>query len=110
MVPSPWTSASDAISFPLAPALPMLSIMDGSLPPGLEQFATDAVASGRFESHDDALAAGLVLLREEDAEVASFVASLDAAKEEGERLGFRSIEEVMRKADALLDELDRARE
>ena len=106
---SPRSSAPAAISFPLAPALLMISAMDGSLPPGLEQFATEAVASGRFESHDDALAAGLVLLQDTDAEVAAFVASLDAAKEEGERLGFATIEEVMRETDAQLEEMARRR-
>ena len=122
MVTSPWGSVPDAISFPLGPALPMILSMDGiTLPPELDQFATEAVASGRYRSRDEVIAAGLSLLQEadaavtgffeslDDAEVAAFAASLEAAEAEGERIGFRSIDDVMRDTDLLLDELDRQR-
>lgn len=96
--------------------------MDGTaLPPELDRFAVEAVASGRYASRDEVIAAGLSLLRDADAEMASFIgsldaaeltafgASLDAAEAEGERLGFRSVDDVMRDADLMLDELDRRR-
>ena len=114
--------SSGAISFPIAPGPLMISSMDGTiLPPELETYATEAVASGRYRSRNEVIAAGLSLLREADAEVASvvgsldaadlaaFAASLDVAEAEGERLGFRSIDDVMRDADMMLDELDRRR-
>ena len=119
---SSGASPASAISFAPAPALRMLSAMDGiTLPPELDQFATEAVASGRYGSRDDVVAAGLSLLRQADAEVtgffgslddaqmAAFAASLDAAEAEGERLGFATIEEVMRETDAQLEEMARRR-
>ena len=38
----------------------------------------------------------------DDAEMAAFAASLDAAEAEGERLGFATIEEVMRETDLVV--------
>ena len=83
--------------------------MDTVLPPELEQFAADAVASGRFGSRDEMVVAAVALLRQEDAELAAFAESLDAAEAEGERLGFATLEEVMRETDVQLEELARKR-
>jgi len=42
--------------------------MDGiTLPPDLERFATEAVAAGRYRNLDDVLAAGVGLLRRQEA-------------------------------------------
>jgi hypothetical protein len=51
----------------------------------------------------------MTLLQEADAELAAFVVSLDAAKAEGERDGFFTIEEVMREADAIIEEAEKDR-
>ena len=102
-------AAPGAFSFSLASTLPMLSFMDGSLPPELEQFAAEAVASGRFESRDDVIAAGLNLLRQEEAGLVAFAWTLDGAEAEGERLGFSTLEEVMRETDAQIEEMSRRR-
>ena len=80
-----------------------------TLPPDLERFAEEAVASGRFQDVGEVVRAGLSLLQQSEAEVGAFVASLDEAEAEGERLGFRSLEDVMRNADALLEERARNR-
>ena len=80
-----------------------------TLPPDLEQFAEEAVAKGRFRDLDEVVRAGLSLLQQSEAELAVFVGSLDAAKAEGERTGFRSVDEAMREADTLIEEMARAR-
>ena len=75
-----------------------------TLPPDLERFADEVVAAGRFADVSEVVRAGLSLLQQSDAELVAFAASLDAAQAEGERIGFRSLDEVMRDADALLEE------
>jgi putative addiction module CopG family antidote len=73
----------------------MLVAMDPvTLPPELERFAADAVAAGRFRDLSDVVAAGVDLLRRAEAERAAFVASLEAARAEGERDGLLTLEEV----------------
>src|SRR4051812_1919864 len=67
-----------------------------SLPSELERFAADAVATGRYTSVTDVVAAALSLLRQSDAELMSFIQSLVDAAAEGERDGFLSADEVHR--------------
>jgi len=78
---------------------------DVTLPPELERFAEQAVASGRYRDMSDALAAGLRLLRRQEQARAAFNASLEAAEAEGEREGFFTIDEVHREINDLIDEL-----
>ena len=73
-----------------------------TLPPELERFAAEAVASGRYRDVSDVLSAGLRLLQQADAEVAAFVASLEAAREEANRDGWHSLDEVMAEADRII--------
>ena len=73
-----------------------------TLPPELERFAAEAVASGRYRDVTDVVAAGLKLLRQSEAEVAAFVASLEAARAEAERDGWHSLDDVMAEADRII--------
>jgi putative addiction module CopG family antidote len=75
---------------------------DVTLPPELERFASEAVAAGRYRDLSDALAAGLKLLRQAEAEVVAFVASLEAARKESDRDGWCSLDEVMAEADQII--------
>lgn len=67
---------------------------DITLTPDLERFATEAVAAGRYRDMSEVVRAGLSLLKQAEAEVAEFVASLEAARDEGERDGFLSAAQV----------------
>ena len=77
------------------------------LPPELERFAAEAVASGRYRDISDVVRAGLSLLREREAEVAAFAASLEAARAEADRDGFVTIDELAAELDAIIDEATR---
>lgn len=82
--------------------------MDGfTLPPDLEQFAADAVASGRFRDVGDVVRAGLDMVRRRETARADFIASLDAAQVEGERDGTFSIDEVAAELDGIIAEAER---
>jgi putative addiction module CopG family antidote len=73
----------------------MLCAMDDiTLTPDLERFATEAVAAGRYRDMSEVVRAGLSLLKQAEAEVAEFVASLEEARAEGERDGFLSAAQV----------------
>ena len=80
-----------------------------TLPAELERFAAEAVASGRYRDVADVVAAGLNLLQRAEAARAEFNASLEEAEAEGERDGFRTIDEVHREISELIEEMDRAR-
>jgi putative addiction module CopG family antidote len=67
---------------------------DITLTPELERFAAEAVAAGRYRDMSELVQAGLSLLKQAEAEVADFVASLDEARAEGERDGFLSAAQV----------------
>jgi putative addiction module CopG family antidote len=75
---------------------------DVTLPPELERFAAEAVAAGRYRDMSHALAAGLRLLQQAEAEVAAFVASLETAREEANDDGWHSLDEVMAEADQII--------
>ena len=77
--------------------------MDGvTLPPDLEQFAADAVAAGRFRDVSEVVAAALVLLRRQDAARAELLASVVAAEQKGDRLGYLSLEAIEREMDQVI--------
>jgi Arc/MetJ-type ribon-helix-helix transcriptional regulator len=75
------------------------------LPPELQRFADEAVASGRFADTADLFRAAVSLLQKFEAERAEFAASLEAAQAEGDRDGFLTIEESMRDIDALIEDM-----
>lgn len=69
--------------------------MDGiTLPPDLEQFAVEAVASGRFQTVDEVVRTGVELLKRQEQARAELLASVLAAEEEGDRLGYLTGDEV----------------
>ena len=75
------------------------------LPPDLEQFAAEAVAAGRYRNVGEVVAAGVGLLRRTQARQEELLASVTAAEAQGERHGFLTIDEVMKDADALIEEM-----
>ena len=80
-----------------------------TLPPDLEQFATEAVAAGRYRDTADVVRAGVKLLQRAEAEVAEFVASLETAREEANRDGWVSLDEMLAEMDQIIRETaDRA--
>jgi putative addiction module CopG family antidote len=81
---------------------------DMSLPPELERFANEAIASGRYRDRAELLAASVSLLRQAEAERAAFIKTLEDAEAEAEREGWHTIDEVHAEMSALIDELDRA--
>jgi len=77
-----------------------------TLPPELEQFAEEAVASPICPP---SWRPGWVWLQRKEQARAAFNASLAAAEAEGEQEGFVTIEEVHQEINELIDDLDRAR-
>ena len=76
-----------------------------TLSPELERFADEVVANGRYRDLDEVVRTGLTLLRQAEAEWDAFIASLEATRAKAERDGFFTIDEVMRDANALVEEL-----
>lgn len=84
--------------------------MDGlALPPDLEQFVTEAVASGRFRDAEDVVRTGIDLIRRRETARADFIASLEAAQRESEKNGFHSLGEVLTELDDIIAHEERAR-
>jgi putative addiction module CopG family antidote len=75
-----------------------------TLPPGLEQFATEAVAAGRYRNVAEVVVSALDLLQHAEASSAALIASLDAAQDEGRRVGFVSVEEMERATGAIIED------
>lgn len=65
-----------------------------SLPPELEQFAAEAVAAGRYRDTAEVVRAGVELLRRRDQARAELLASVVAAKNEGDRDGYLTADDV----------------
>ena len=69
--------------------------MDGiTLPPDLEQFVAEEVAAGHYRDLDDVVRAGVDLLRQRAQARAELLASVLAAQEEGDRVGYLTGDEV----------------
>ena len=64
------------------------------LPADLEEFAAEAVASGRYRDRAEMLVAGMSLLQRQERARADLLASVLAAKEEGDRDGYLTGDEV----------------
>jgi antitoxin ParD1/3/4 len=62
-----------------------------NLTPELERFGRACVENGRFNNVSDVVRSGLRILQEAEARRSAFVASLEAAREEGLREGFATI-------------------
>ena len=79
------------------------------LPPDLEQFAAEAVASGHYRDTADVVRAGLNLVRRRDTARADFIASLEAAQRDGEQNGFHSLDNVLAELDDIIAEEEHAK-
>jgi len=75
-----------------------------TLPAELERFAAEAVASGRYRDVSDVVAAGVSLLQQAEVEVAEFVRSLEQAKDEADREGWVSLDDMLMEMDQIIRE------
>ena len=75
-----------------------------TLPPELERFAAEAVASGRYRDVAEVVAAGVRLLQRQDAARAELLASVLAAEAEADRLGCVTGDEMLARVRARLAE------
>jgi putative addiction module CopG family antidote len=73
-----------------------------TLPPELERFATAAIAAGRYRDVSDLVAAGLTLLQRQERARAELLASVLAAKEEADRDGYLTGDELLTRVEARL--------
>jgi putative addiction module CopG family antidote len=80
-----------------------------NLPPDLERFAADAVASGRYRDISEVVAAGIRLLQRQEDARAAFVASLAEAEAESEQRGFCTLEDVEAEMRGIIGEARRAK-
>ena len=74
------------------------------LPPELQRFADDAVASGRYRDHAELIATSLRLLQNQEQARANLLASVLAAEQEAEREGCVSGDEMVARVRARLAE------
>jgi antitoxin ParD1/3/4 len=74
-----------------------------NLTPELERFARTCVESGRFNNVSEVVRSALRMLQEAEERRAAFVASLEAAREEGLREGLATVEEVEAEVRAAID-------
>ena len=89
--------------FPVARHLPMIRVMENvTLPPELERFATEAVASGRYRDISAVVAAGVSLLQRQEQARAELLASVLAAKEASDRNGYLTGDEVAERVRATI--------
>lgn len=72
------------------------------LPPELERFATEAVATGRYRNVSDVVAAGVSLLQRQEQARADLLASVVAAEEEADRDGYLTADEMIARVEARL--------
>jgi antitoxin ParD1/3/4 len=80
-----------------------------NLTPELERFAQACVESGRFNNVSEVVRSGLRMLQEAEERRAAFVASLEAAREEGFREEFATVEEVDVEVKAAIDAVRKRR-
>jgi putative addiction module CopG family antidote len=78
-----------------------------TVPPELEHFATEAVATGRYRDVSDLVAAGLSLLQRQEQARAAFARSLEATEAESERDGWHSLDDVLADMDAMIAAAER---
>jgi len=81
-----------------------------TLPPELERFAIEAVATGRYRDVSDVIAAGVSLLRRHENARAQLLASVVAAKQESDRDGYLTGDEVAERVRATIGRRPKAAE
>ena len=80
-----------------------------TLPPQLERFATEAVATGRYRDVSEVVAAGLSLLQRQEQARAELLASVVAAEEEADRDGYFTADEMIARVEARLAQRGRVK-
>jgi putative addiction module CopG family antidote len=81
----------------------MLTPMDTvMLPPDLERFATEAITAGRYRDMAEVRPAGVDLLQRQDAARAELLASVTAARTEGDCAGYMSLADVEQEMQAVI--------
>ena len=83
---------------------------DVTLPPELERFAEEAVATGRFRDVSEVVAAGVSLLQRQEQARAELLASVLAAEEEADRDGYFTADEMIARVEARLAQRHNAAE
>jgi len=78
-----------------------------TLPPALEAFAREQVASGQYDSVSDVLLDGLRAMERRHAARNSFTASLVAGEEEAEREGWIPLDDVLAEMEGIVAEAER---
>ena len=73
-----------------------------TLPPDLERFAAEAVASGRYPDLSAVVEAGISLLQRAETARAALLASVTAAQEEGDRGGSLTADDLTARVEARL--------
>jgi antitoxin ParD1/3/4 len=79
------------------------------LTPELEHFAQSCVESGRFNNVSEVVRSGLRMLQDAEQRKAAFIASLDAAREEGAQHGFATLGEVEMQIQKTIDKVRKRR-
>jgi putative addiction module CopG family antidote len=74
------------------------------LPPELESFTTEAVATGRYRNVSDVVAAGLSLLQRQEQARAELLASVLAARAEAARDGYLTGDALLARVEARLEQ------
>lgn len=78
------------------------SMNDVTLPPELERFAAEAVAAGRYRDHAEVVSAGVSLQQQMERQRAELHASVVAARDEGDRDGYLTGDELVARVEARL--------
>ena len=73
-----------------------------ALPPELEHFATEVIAAGRYRDVSEVVVAGVRLLQRQEQARAELLASVLAAKEESDRDGYLTGDEVAERVRATI--------
>lgn len=92
-VSEPSRRADNSFRTPPTPSM-ILGMDDVFLPPELEQFAAEAIASGRYRDRADLVVAAVSLLQRQEVARAELLASVLSAKVEGDRDGYLTGDEV----------------
>ncbi len=75
---------------------------DVTLPPELECFAAEAIATGRYRNVTEIVTAALSLLRRLEAERTTFIESLELAESDADRNGWHTLDQVQAEADRII--------
>ncbi|MBF0284064.1 MAG: type II toxin-antitoxin system ParD family antitoxin [Magnetococcales bacterium] len=74
------------------------------LTPELEDFARSCVENGRFNNVSEVIRSALSMLQEQEERRIRFNAMLDMVREETEREGGHTLEDVLAEADRIIEE------